>query len=110
MKALPCTRLALAVSLCTLVPLAAQAPLAAPPTVPHPQTSPTAYPVPTPAAAVAPDYPVSPPQFVAVGPAQLPPEILLDRHLVRVDRLLADDDYATALTIMDEIIKLQKAT
>ena len=103
-------RLALAVSLCTPIPLAAHASLAAAAATAHPETSPTGYPTnvaTTPAAAPA-EYPVSPPQLAAVVAAQLPPEILVDRHLVRVDRLLADDDYGAALTVMDEIIALQR--
>ena len=40
--------------------------------------------------------------------AQLPPEILVDRHLVRVERLLGDDDAGTALEVMDEILALQE--
>ena len=43
------------------------------------------------------------PAAFAAPAAQLPPEILVDRHLVRVDRLLADDDYGAALAVMDEI-------
>ena len=48
------------------------------------------------------------PQLVAAAAAQLPPEILVDRHLVQVDRLLADDNYGAALAVMDEIIALQR--
>ena len=44
----------------------------------------------------------------AAPAAQLPPEIQVDRHLVRVDRLLADDDYGAALAVMDEIVALQR--
>ena len=40
--------------------------------------------------------------------AQLPPEIMVDRHLVRVDRLLAADDPGAALEAMNEIIALQE--
>ena len=40
--------------------------------------------------------------------AQLPPEIMVDRHLVRVERLRADDDAGTALEVMDEILALQE--
>ena len=39
--------------------------------------------------------------------AQLPPEILVDRHLVRVDRHLAADDPGAALEAMNEILALQ---
>ena len=42
------------------------------------------------------------------GIAQLlPPEILLDRHLVRAERLLAEDDPGAALEEMNEILALQ---
>ena len=59
------------------------------------------------------DPPTSPaanrqPAAQAAVTAQLPPEILVDRHLVRVDRLLADDDYGAALAVMDEIVALQR--
>ena len=40
--------------------------------------------------------------------AQLPPEIMVDRHLVRVDRLLAADDPGAALEAMNEILALQE--
>ena len=39
---------------------------------------------------------------------QLPPEIMVDRHLVRVDRLLAADDPGAALESMKEILALQE--
>ena len=61
-------------------------------------------------AAVSPAYPAASPRLAAFAApaAQLPPEILVDRHLVRVDRLLADDDYGAALAVMDEIVALQQ--
>lgn len=40
--------------------------------------------------------------------AQLPPEIMVDRHLVRVDRLLSADDPGAALEVMNEILALQE--
>ena len=40
--------------------------------------------------------------------AQLPPEIMVDRHLVRVDRLLAADDPGAALHAMNDILALQE--
>ncbi len=40
--------------------------------------------------------------------AQLPPEILVDRHLLRVERLLAADDPAGALEEMNEVLALQE--
>ena len=39
---------------------------------------------------------------------QLPPEIMVDRYLVRVDRLLAADDPGAALKAMNEILALQE--
>ena len=42
------------------------------------------------------------------GPLQLPPEILVDRHLVRVERLLGAGNYAEAHAVMQEIVALQK--
>ena len=42
------------------------------------------------------------------GTVQLPPEILVDRHLVRVERLLADGDPAAALEAMNEVLALQQ--
>ena len=40
--------------------------------------------------------------------AQLPPEIMVDRHLLRAERLLAADDPAGALQAMNEILVLQE--
>lgn len=40
---------------------------------------------------------------------QLPPEIQVDRHLLRVERLLAADDPAGALAAMHEILALREA-
>ena len=42
------------------------------------------------------------------GPLQLPPEILVDRHLVRVERLLAAGNHAEAHAVMQEIVALQE--
>ncbi len=42
------------------------------------------------------------------GNMQLPPEILLDRHLLRAERLLADGEPAAALEAMDEVLALQE--
>lgn len=39
--------------------------------------------------------------------AQLLPDIMVDRHLVRAERLLADGDPAAALEAMNEILVLQ---
>ena len=41
------------------------------------------------------------------GTVQLPPEILIDRHLVRAERLLAVGDPTAALEAMNEILGLQ---
>ena len=43
----------------------------------------------------------------AMGRAQLPPEILVDRHLVRMERLLAAGEPGAALEAMDEILALR---
>ena len=43
----------------------------------------------------------------ATANTQLPPEIMVDRHLVRVERLLAADDPVAALETMNEILTLQ---
>ena len=40
--------------------------------------------------------------------AQLPPEIMADRYLVRVERLMAEKNHKAALEMMDKIIELQK--
>ena len=40
--------------------------------------------------------------------AQLPPEIMADRYLVRAERLMAEEDYEAALEMMDKIVALQK--
>ena len=58
----------------------------------------------------SPDAPTqSPRQAEATeSPAGLPPEILVDRHLVRVERLLADEDYRAAQDMMTQIIALQR--
>ena len=42
------------------------------------------------------------------GNAQLPPEIMVDRLLVRVDRLLAENDPGAAFEAMNEILNLQE--
>ena len=44
----------------------------------------------------------------AAGPVQLPPEIRIDRHLIRVERLLAADNHAGAHAVMQEIVALQE--
>jgi hypothetical protein len=40
--------------------------------------------------------------------AQLPPEITVDRYLLRAERLLAEKDHQAALEVMNKIIALQK--
>ena len=42
------------------------------------------------------------------GNAQLPPNILVDRHLVRAERLLADGDPTAALQAMNEFLALHE--
>ena len=44
----------------------------------------------------------------ASRPRELPPEILIDRRLVRVDRLLARDDHGAAHDVMNEVLALQR--
>ena len=40
--------------------------------------------------------------------AQLPPEIMMDRYLLRAERLMAEEDNAAALDVMREIVALQR--
>lgn len=40
--------------------------------------------------------------------AQLPPDVLVDRYLVRVERLSSEQDYEAALLTMEEIVSLQR--
>ena len=58
---------------------------------------------PTPPAAKSSEAPTR-----ASRPRERPPEILIDRRLVRVDRLLARDDHRTAHEVMNEILTLQR--
>ena len=87
---------------------------AALPTASTPQADSNPPPVPVAAAVVDPQNADAtntqqrPRARAANGTVQLPPEILVDRHLLRVDRLLADDDYGAALAVMDEIDALQQ--
>ena len=71
------------------------------------------------AAALPDSAPESPAALVAAEPSipatqatgdarQLPPEILVDRHLVRAERLLAAGDADAALEAMNEILALQQ--
>ena len=39
---------------------------------------------------------------------QLPPEVMVDRHLIRMERLLANDEPAAALEAMNQILALQE--
>ena len=48
------------------------------------------------------------PAAQAAQNTQLPPEILVDRRLVRVKRLLAEDDHQAAHDVMNEIVALQR--
>ena len=45
---------------------------------------------------------------VGAGNVQLPPEILVDRHLLRAERLLADGEPVAALEAMNEVLALQE--
>ena len=40
--------------------------------------------------------------------AQLPPEILVDKHLIEAEQLHAAKDYAGAFKVMEKILALQK--
>ncbi len=42
------------------------------------------------------------------GTVQLPPEILVDRHLLRAERLLGDGDLAAAFAAMNEVLALRR--
>ncbi|MYN67734.1 MAG: SUMF1/EgtB/PvdO family nonheme iron enzyme [Acidobacteria bacterium] len=44
----------------------------------------------------------------ATGNAQLPPEIMADRHLVRAERLLAAEEPEAALEVMNEVLALER--
>ena len=46
--------------------------------------------------------------FMTVAAAQLPPEIMVDRYLLRADRLMEANDPKGALEVMGKIIALQK--
>ena len=46
--------------------------------------------------------------IVSVALAQLPPEIMVDRHLIRAERLLSGDEFGAALAEMDTIIALRE--
>ena len=43
-----------------------------------------------------------------VAATELPPEIMADRYLVRVERLMEEKDYEAALDMMNKIVALQK--
>ena len=43
-----------------------------------------------------------------VAAAQLPPEIMMDRHLLQAERLMVEEDYGAALEAMNEIVALQQ--
>ena len=76
------------------------------PSEPAALASPTASTAPAPTAAAQIDRRgPAPPQ---AGNTQLPPEIMVDRHLVRAERLLADDDPEAALEAMNEVLALQE--
>ena len=46
--------------------------------------------------------------FFTLATAQLPPEILADRHLIQAEQLRAEGDHAGALLVMKEIISMQR--
>ncbi len=46
--------------------------------------------------------------FFAVASAQLPPEIMVDKHLLQAEQLLEKKDYAEAFKVMEKVIALQK--
>ena len=48
------------------------------------------------------------PATLAAGTVQLPPEILIDRHLAQAQRLLAANSHQAARDVIDEIIALQR--
>ena len=43
-----------------------------------------------------------------VAAAQLPPEIMMDRHLVQAEQLMAEEDHQAALDEMNQIVALQR--
>ena len=45
---------------------------------------------------------------VAAAAAQLPPEVLVDKHLLQVEMMREDNDHKGALEAMDRIVTLQK--
>ena len=64
---------------------------------------------PAPAAAVInPEDEDNAPAVQAARSTQLPPEILVDRRLLRVERLLAADNHQAAHDVMNEIIALER--
>ena len=58
--------------------------------------------------AVPPNTELASPPAPGSGTALLPPDILVDRHLVRAERLLADGDLAAALQAMNEVLALHE--
>ena len=46
--------------------------------------------------------------YFTVVSAQLPPEIMVDKHLIHAEQLYAAKDYAEAFNVMEKIIALQK--
>ena len=46
--------------------------------------------------------------FFTVASAQLSPEVMVDKHLIEAEQLLAAEDYASAFKKMEKIIALQK--
>ena len=92
-------------------PTSASAPVAdAPPPVEAPDAGlPTNAQVSVVPDALAPSAVESPEAPALASPSgELPPEILIDRRLVRVDRLLARDDHRAAHDMMNEVLALQR--
>ena len=46
--------------------------------------------------------------FSTVAAAQLPPDIMMDRHLLQAEQLMAREDHEAALDLMDQIMALQR--
>ena len=46
--------------------------------------------------------------FFTVTSAQLPPEVMVDKHLIAAEQLIGAEDYVNAFNVMKKIIALQK--
>ena len=47
--------------------------------------------------------------FFTVASAQLPPEIIADKHLIEAEQLIEKEDYVSAFKVMKKVVALQKA-